>query len=136
MVDLIKAESKSLVSKDPARMGGPDDLKAVEIKNLHWLISSPKFSQVVIGEDGYPVTMVAPDPRAFAIHKVWLSGQADREPVKKRRDEDQGLAIALLVVKYMPQYKFETSELRMFPKDVVHNLKKKISEFNLNSESG
>lgn len=136
MIDLIKAESKSLVSSDPVRMGGPDDLKAVEIKNLHWLISSPKFSQVVIGDDGYPVTMVAPDPRAFAIHKVWLSGQPDREPIKKMRDEDQGLAIALLVVKYMPQYKFETSELRMFPKDVVHNLKKKISEFNLNTESG
>jgi hypothetical protein len=136
MVDLIKTEPKSLVSREPVRMGGPDDLKAVEIKNLNWLISSPKFSQVVIGEDGYPVTMVAPDPRAFAIHKLWLSGQPDREPVKKRRDENQGLAIALLVIKYMPQYKFETSELRMFPKDVVHDLKKKIAEFNRNTQSG
>jgi hypothetical protein len=134
MVDLIKPESKSLLKKDPVRMGGPGDLKAPEIRSLQWLISSPKFSQVIIGDDGYPVSMVVPDPRAFSIHKVWLSEQPDREPVKKKRDNDQGLAIALLVIKYLPQYRFVTSELRMFPKDVVQKLKLKISNFNLDTE--
>lgn len=129
MVDLIKPESKSLVGNDPVRMGGPGDLKAAEIRSLHWLISSPKFSQVIIGDDGYPVSMVVPDPRAFAVHKVWLSEQTDREPVKKKRDDDQGLAIALLVIKYMPQYKFESSALRMFPKEVVEKVKDKIAKF-------
>jgi hypothetical protein len=134
MVDLIKPESKSLLKKDPVRMGGPGDLKAPEIRSLQWLISSPKFSQVIIGDDGYPVSMVVPDPRAFSIHKVWLSEQPDREPVKKKRDNDQGLAIALLAIKYLPQYRFVTSELRMFPKDVVQKLKLKISNFNLDTE--
>ncbi|MGD9238903.1 MAG: nucleotidyltransferase domain-containing protein [Desulfobacterales bacterium] len=134
MVDLIKPESKSLVRSDPVRMGGPGDLKAAEIRNLHWLISSPKFSQVIIGDDGYPVSMVVPDPRAFSIHKVWLSEQPDREAIRKKRDHDQGLAIALLVIKYLPQYKFEASELRMFPKDVVQKLKKKISMLSLDTE--
>ncbi len=133
MVDLIKPESKSLLRKEPVRMGGPDDLKAAEIRNLHWLISSPKFSQVIIGDDGYPVSMVVPDPRAFSIHKVWLSEQPDREATKKKRDHDQGLAIAHLVAKYLPQYKFEASELRMFPKDVVKKLKKKIVELKNNT---
>jgi hypothetical protein len=131
MVDLIKPQSRSLIKKDPVRMGGPGDLKAAEIRSLHWLISSPKFSQVIIGDDGNPVTMVVPDPRAFSIHKDWLSEQVDREPIKKKRDEDQGLAIALIVIKYLPQYRFETSELRMFPKNVVQKLKKKISEIEL-----
>jgi hypothetical protein len=134
MVDLIKPESRSLVRNEPVRRGGPDDLKAAEIRSLHWLISSPKFSQVIIGDDGYPVSMVVPDPRAFSIHKVWLSEQADREPVKKKRDDDQGLAIALLVIKYMPQYKFESSTLRMFPKDVVRKLKRKIANFDLDTK--
>ena len=134
MVDLIKPETKSLLRKDPVRMGGPGDLKAAEIRSLQWLISSPKFSQVIIGDDGYPVSMVVPDPRAFSIHKVWFSEQPDREPVKKKRDNDQGLAIALLVIKYLPQYRFVTSELRMFPKDVVQKLKLKISNFNLDTE--
>ena len=134
MVDLIKPESKSLVRNEPVRMGGPDDLKAAEIRSLHWLISSPKFSQVIIGDDGYPVSMVVPDPRAFSIHKVWLSEQADREPVKKKRDDDQGLAIALLVIKYMPQYKFKSSTLRMFPIDVVRKLKRKIANLDLDTK--
>jgi hypothetical protein len=134
MVDLIKPESKPLTRNDPVRMGGPGDLKAAEIRSLHWLISSPKFSQVIIGDDGYPVSMVVPDPRAFSIHKVWLSEQTDREPVKKKRDDDQGLAIALLVIKYMPQYKFDPSELRMFPKDVVKKVKKRIEKFKPDNE--
>ena len=134
MVDLIKPESKSLLRKDPVRMGGPGDLKAAEIRSVQWLISSPKFSRVIIGDDGYPASMVVPDPRAFSIHKVWLSEQPDREPVKKKRDNDQGLAIALLVIKYLPQYRFVTSELRMFPKDVVQKLKLKISNLNLDTE--
>jgi Nucleotidyltransferase len=53
------------------------------------------------------------------LHKLWLSEQADREPVKKQRDHDQGLAVAQLIIQYLPQYQFNTSELRMFPKDVV-----------------
>jgi hypothetical protein len=69
MVDLIKAEPKRLLIKERRRMGGPGDLEAVELRNLQWLLSSPKFSQVVIGDDGYLSAMTVPDPRAFALHK-------------------------------------------------------------------
>ncbi len=44
MLDLIKSEPKQLLNKKTRRMGGPDDLEAAEIRNLQWLISSPKFS--------------------------------------------------------------------------------------------
>jgi len=131
MVDLIKSAPKQSFRKEIVRMGGPGDLEAVEIRNLQWLISSPKFSQVVIGDDGYPAPLVVPDPRAFALHKLWLSEQADREPVKKQRDCDQGLAVAQLIIQYLPQYQFNTSELRMFPKDVVQRAKERISDIDL-----
>lgn len=131
MVDLIKSEPKQLLIEETRQMGGPDDLKAAEIRNLQWLISSPKFSQVIIGEDGYPAPLVAPDPLSFALHKLWLSEQADREPIKKQRDHDQGLAVAQLIIQYLPQYQFNTSELRMFPKDVVQRAKEKIANIDL-----
>jgi hypothetical protein len=115
MVDLIKSETKHMLVQERTQMGGPDDLTAAEIRNLHWLISSPKIYQVVIGEDGFPAAMSAPDPRAFALHKLWLSKQENREAVKKQRDRDQAVAVANLVVKYLPQYKFKAAELRMFP---------------------
>jgi hypothetical protein len=124
MVDLIKSEPKQILKKEQRRMGGAGDLMAAEIRNLHWLISLPKFSQVVIGNTGYPPPMVTPDPRAFALHKLWISQQIDREPVKKQRDRDQAKAIAQLVVQYLPQYQFAISELRMFPKEVVLDAKK------------
>lgn len=127
MVDLIKAEPKRLMIKERRRMGGPGDLEAVELRNLQWLLSSPKFSQVVIGDDGYPSAMTVPDPRAFALHKFWLSAQPDREPVKKQRDRDQALAVVRLVIQHLPQYAFRKAELKIFPKDVLDEAQAQIS---------
>lgn len=118
MVDLIKSEPKKIIAKEQRRMGQEGDLEAAEIGNLHWLLSSPKVSQVVIGDDGFPAMMVVPDPRAFSIHKFWLSRQPEREPVKKQRDQSQSLAVAQLVIQHLPQYVFKKSELKMFPKEV------------------
>lgn len=119
MVDLVKPEPKSILQRENRQMGGADDLITAEINNLLSLVSAPEFSQIVIGDDGFPGTMVVPDPRAFAIHKLWLSSQADREPLKKERDRAQALAVCTLILQYLPEFKFEPEELRMFPKAVV-----------------
>ncbi len=119
MVDLIKPEPRRIIQRDRRRMGENGDLEAAEIRNLQWLIASPKFHQIIIGDDGYPAGMTAPDPRAFALHKQWLSQQADRDSRKKTRDHEQGLAVARLTLQYLPNYPFAPSELRMFPKDVT-----------------
>lgn len=92
MVDLIKPEPKSISIGERRRLGNADDLVAAEIEKRQWLISEPKFHQTVIGEDGFPASMVAPDPRAFAVHKLWLSKQLNRDAVKKERDKSQALA--------------------------------------------
>jgi hypothetical protein len=110
MVDLVKTEPKRISKKERTRMGDDSDLSAAEIKNLQWLVSAPKFSQVVIGDDGYPAAMSYPDPRAFALHKIWLSEQPDRDPIKKKRDRDQCIAVAYRVGRYLPQHKFEASD--------------------------
>ena len=128
MVDLIKAEPKKVMTREPRRMGGPGDLEAIEIRNLQWLLSSPKISQIVIGDDGYPSEMAVPDPRAFALHKLWLSGQTDREPIKKQRDRDQAMDVVRLVIQHLPQYAFKRSELKMFPKELLKQAQKQISE--------
>ena len=94
-------------------------MHAVDARKLEWLVSAPKVSQVVIGQDGYPARIVVPDPRAFVIHKLWMCKQEDRDPRKKLRDRQQAVAVFEVVCEYLPQYKFNSSELRMFPKDVV-----------------
>ena len=129
IVDLVNPEPKPIIKKERQRMGGGTDLKAVEIRNLQWLVSSPKFSQIVVGDDGYPAAMFCPDPRSFALHKIWLSKQPDRDPIKKKRDRHQGITVAYLVSRYLPQYKFTASELRMFPKRVLDAARAEISNF-------
>jgi hypothetical protein len=124
MVDLIKPEPRRITQKDSRQLCGEGDLEAAEIRNLQWLLAAPKFFQVTIGDDGYPARMVAPDPRAFALHKLWLSEQPDREPVKKQRDRNQGIAVAELVIRCLPNYPFKSSELRMFPRETVQKAEK------------
>lgn len=130
MVDLVKSEPKPIIKTERTRIGDASDLSAAEIKNLQWLASAPKFSQVVIGDDGFPAAMICPDPRAFALHKIWLSAQPDREPMKKKRDRDQAVVVAYLVNRYLPQYNFSASELRMFPKRVLEAASAEISDQN------
>ena len=111
MVDLIMPHSKGdpILSKPQiGRIGTTEeDLDAIEIGGLAWLVSTPAFESVVIGEDGYPVRMVSPDPRAWAIHKLWLSDRPDRDPLKKRRDRMQGLLIVDLLSKRRPDMPFD-----------------------------
>jgi hypothetical protein len=119
LVDLIKAEPRPATKNERKQMELNDDLSAAEIKNLQWFLSSPRIEQVVIGEDGFPASLVVPDPRAFAVHKMWLSQQNDREPLKKTRDKEQAITTFQLVIKYLPQYEFKSSDLKMFPKQLL-----------------
>lgn len=85
------------------------DLVATEVPGLQWLLHSPKLEAVAIDEEGWPVPMRVPDPRAFAWHKAWLSGLAEREPIKKPRDLHQARSVAQLVVDHMPHLSFAST---------------------------
>jgi hypothetical protein len=85
------------------------DLVGTVVPGPRWLLNSPKLDVVAIDEDGWPVPMRVPDPRAFALHKAWLSGLLTREPIKKPRDLDQARAVAQLIQDEMPQLSFEST---------------------------
>ncbi len=131
MVDLIKTAPPRILDIDPLCWGDANDLQAAEIRNLHWLVSAPKFSQVVIGEDGFPAPLIASDPRAFVMHKLWLADQPDREPIKKQRDRAQAHAVAQLVIRYLPDHPFGPSNLRMFPREVVASALQDVAQNDL-----
>lgn len=121
MVDLIKTASRSILETGPVRWGEAGDLRAAEVRNLQWLVSAPKFRQTVIGEDGFPAPLAAPDPRAFVLHKFWLAKQPDRDPQKKQRDQEQAVVVFRLVTRFLPNLPFRASELRMFPLEIVED---------------
>lgn len=96
-----------------------DDLVAAEVPSLQWLLNSPRVEATVIATDGRPVLMRSPDPRAFAVHKAWLSSEPSREPVKKSRDLNQARLVLRLLLEHLPQYPVDERCLRYFPKDLV-----------------
>ena len=95
-VDLITPPSRQR-----SKIGIGRDLVASPIEGLQWIASAPKMTQIAIGEDGFPVRLVVPDPRVFALHKLWLSLQPDRNPLKRKRDFRQGGAIGRIAIEYL-----------------------------------
>ncbi len=116
MVDLI-TPPRDIRKTEPIRFS-QDDLIAVEVPGLEWLMNSPRFTAVCIGEDGWPCRMVVPDPRAFCVHKAWLSSRIDREPLKKPRDIGQAQVVHRLVVEHLPYLPFDDQALKAFPEEV------------------
>jgi hypothetical protein len=104
MVDFIVAPRSMRESE--AITFSSDDLVASEVPGLQWLINSPKLETVAVDEDGQAVPFRVPDPRAFALHKAWLSQQLTREPLKKPRDLAQARVVAQLVREHMPHLAF------------------------------
>ena len=118
VVDFIKPMADPTWAEDRETIGNANDPIAVAIEVLCWLENAPAFEAVAIDERGMPLRIVAPDPRAFAVHKLWLSTQAGRDPVKRRRDEAQASVVARLVSDYLGHLPYEPAELTALPRDL------------------
>lgn len=120
-VDLIKPSPKDVVfSTEPDSLGHTDDMQAAHIPNMRWIANAPKFEAVAVGEDGLPVPMACPDPRAFALYKLWMGMRdATRDPLKRGRDVQQARAVAAIVNDHYPLLPFEPEHLTCFPKRVA-----------------
>ncbi|MBV8454005.1 MAG: nucleotidyltransferase domain-containing protein [Deltaproteobacteria bacterium] len=99
MVDLIRAPFHEQGHR--TSVGHRGDLVAEPLEGLEWLADAPRTTQIVIAENGFPVRFIVPDPRVFALHKIWLSLQPTRDPMKRKRDFRQGEAVAALAMEYL-----------------------------------
>ena len=103
MVDLITAEPKNRMAASPGRRrrlgGGAEDMEAVEVPRLELIVDAPRFATTAIAADGLPVWIAAADPRWWAAHKLWLAAEPTRDPAKRQRDRDQGLAVATMLAR-------------------------------------
>ncbi len=119
-VDLVKPQPRPPWKNGPSTISGnKEDLTASPIEGLQWLQNAPMFNAIAIGVDGNPVPLKVPDPRAFAIHKFWLSQRKDRDPLRQKRDKIQSAVIASLTKDRFPHLPFETTQLKMFPDEIV-----------------
>lgn len=102
-------------------MNKTDQPKPIPLPEQEWLLLGHRISHVVVALDGSPARIVAPDPRWFALQKLWMSGQSKRTSLKREKDAAQGSAVLHAVREAMPQFpldqEFETSipdELRPY----------------------
>jgi len=115
LVDLITPTSADPVKLKRSAKVNENDLTAVEIEGLVWLVNSPKIEVTVLDARGFPLTMSVPDPRCFALHKMWMSERNDRDPLKRRRDKDQAYLVSELIASHLPHLRFDDPALQALP---------------------
>lgn len=81
-----------------------DRPRPVALPEQEWLLLGRPVDQVVGCRDGSPARIVAPDPRWFALHKLWMSQKPTRNQLKRPKDHKQGMALLDLVAAAMPHY--------------------------------
>jgi len=91
----------------PSRAGSlarTDRPRPMPLPEQEWLLPGRPVDQVVICRDGSPARIVAPDPRWFALQKLWMADQAKRNPLKRGKDRRQGMLLLDAVEQAMPHY--------------------------------
>lgn len=132
-VDLITPQSA-----DPIKPIGSDliqgtDLTPVEIDGLKWLVNSPKIEVTVLDGRGFPLMMSVPDPRSFALHKIWISEREDRDPLKQGRDRDQAFLVGELIATHLPHLSFEDPALNAPPLELRRRAARLTNRTNRNA---
>jgi len=87
-----------------ATMARTDRPRPVPLPEQEWLLEGKAVDQVVVCRDGSPARIVAPDPRWFALQKLWMADQPKRNPLKRDKDRAQGTLLLNAVAEAMPQY--------------------------------
>jgi hypothetical protein len=122
IVDIIRPELTDETTRPSPRISDDDgELEPSPIEGLQWLVNAPRFGETAIAEDGYPVHIATVDPRAFALHKLWLSHRPDRNPLKRHRDLAQAKAVADVAVRWL-NLDFHHKDLSALPASLLAGL--------------
>jgi len=78
--------------------------RPIPLPEQDWLLPGQRVEHIVCGFDATPARIVAPDPRWFALHKLWLSEKPTRNPLKKTKDALQGMLLLDMVLDHMPRF--------------------------------
>lgn len=112
-VELLVAPSRA------GTLSRRDQPRPVPLPEQEWLLLGPPADRVVICRDGSPARLVVPDPRWFALQKLWMARQPKRNPLKRGKDEQQGMALMDAIADTMPHYPLDGDFEAMVPDELV-----------------
>lgn len=99
--------------------------KPEPLEGQEWLASGTPVQQVLIDFTGWPVFVTAPDPRYFALHKLWLSKRPKRiREGKAPKDAAQGKMLFKAIREFMPHYAIDGEFARALPTELRQILAK------------
>jgi hypothetical protein len=101
-VDIIRREQTENDPHPIKLSNDDDDFWVVQARRANVLLDSPGFSAVIVATNGTMARMNTVHPATFVAFKRWMAGQADRDPLKRRRDLLQAGAVQELLERYLP----------------------------------
>jgi hypothetical protein len=118
-------EVELLVAPSRAETRGTlDRPHPIPLPAQEWLLLGRPIDHVAVCRDATSARIVVPDPRWFALQKLWMSAQEQRNPFKRRKDHQQGIGVLDAVAEAMPHYPLDAAfsdsvpaELRPFWND-------------------
>lgn len=102
----------------PSRIGGQvvqDRPRPIPLAEQEWLLNGRRIVRVVGVRDGDAARMVVPDPRWFALQKLWMAAKPERDPQKKPKDHKQGIAVLDAVWVAMRHYPLDDAFYEALP---------------------
>ena len=99
--------------------------KPEPLEGQEWLALGTPVQQVLIDFTGWPVFLTAPDPRYFALHKLWLSKRPKRiREGKAPKDAAQGKMLFKAIQEFMPHYAIDDEFAQALPTELRQILEK------------
>ncbi|GGD51430.1 MULTISPECIES: GSU2403 family nucleotidyltransferase fold protein [Sphingomonadales] len=102
----------------PSRISGQvlqDRPRPIPLPEQEWLLNGRPVDRVVGVRDGEAARMVVPDPRWFALQKLWMAEKRERDPQKKPKDRKQGNAVLDAVWVAMRHYPLDEEFCKELP---------------------
>lgn len=96
-----------------------ETLQPIALPEQDWLLPGRRVEHVVCGLDGQPCRLIAPDPRYFALQKLWLAQKPTRNPLKRPKDEKQGTLLLTAIAERMPHYALDDAFRDALPPELV-----------------
>ena len=81
-----------------------EQLSPIPLEEQDWLLLGQQVAHVIVGRDGTAAKVIVPDPRYFALHKLWLAEKPTRSALKRPKDFTQGNLVLDAVHDFMPQF--------------------------------
>lgn len=105
----------------PSRAAGQiaqDRPRPIPLPEQEWLLKGRRVDRVVGVRDGEAARMVAPDPRWFALQKLWMAEKPGRNPQKIAKDHKQGMALLDAVWLAMRHYPVDEAFFAELPEEL------------------